>query len=108
MLLLGSGGVFVVVEGFLRDDDGFRLLDGELALRLAVVMESGAGGDEVTHDDVFLEAAEVIDSAQGRCFGEDTGGVLERCGGDEGVGFQRGLDDAENIDKSLPYKIRAL
>ena len=88
-------GVFVVVEGFLRDDDGFWLLDGELELRLAVVIESSASGDQVTHDDVFLEAAEVIDAAQGRGFGEDTGGVLERCGGDERVGFQRGFGDAK-------------
>ena len=88
MTISGGRCVFVVVEGLLRDDDGLWLLDGELELRLAVVIESGAGGDEVSHDDVFLETAEVIDSAKSRGFGEDTGGVLEGSGGDERVGFQ--------------------
>ena len=60
--MLRSGGVLVVLEGFLRGDDGFWLLDGEFELRLAVVIESGAGGDQATHDDVFLKAAEVTDT----------------------------------------------
>ena len=97
MVVMGlrSRGVFVVVEGFLRDDDGFWLLDGELELRLAVVIESSADRNQVTHDDVFFETAEVIDASESRCFSEDTGGVLEGSGGDERVGFQRGFGDAK-------------
>ena len=46
-------------------------------LDLAHRREAGAGRDEVTHDDVFLEAAQVVDLAQRRRFGEDARGVLE-------------------------------
>ncbi len=54
--------------------DLFAKLD---ELDLAHRREAGAGRDEVTHDDVFLEAAQAIDLAQRGRFGEDAGGVLE-------------------------------
>ena len=60
-----------------------------------VLRETGAGRNQVTHDDVFLEAAQMIDLAQRGRFGENAGRVLERGRGDEAVGFERGLGDAE-------------
>ena len=39
--------------------------------------EAGAGGDQVTHDDVFLEAAQLVDLAERGRLGEDARGVLE-------------------------------
>ena len=77
------------------DDHRLRFLDGELELDVAVAVEAGAGRDQVTHDDVFLEAAQVVDLAERGGFGEHPGGVLEGRGGDERVGLQRGLGDAE-------------
>jgi len=60
---LGRCHVLVVLEGFLDRKDRLWLLDGELELRLAVVIESGSGRDQVTHDHVFLEAAEIVDAS---------------------------------------------
>ena len=40
--------------------------------------EAGAGRNDVTHDDVFLEAAQMIDLAERRRFGQHAGRVLER------------------------------
>ena len=70
-------------------------------LDVLVQREAGAGGDEVAHDDVLLEAAEIIHAAEGRGFGQDASGVLEARGGDEAVGFQRGLGDAEQDGDGL-------
>src|SRR5712664_349170 len=81
---------------------GFRnLLDGSRSghfrqqLNAAVVLETGARGDEAAHDDVFLEATEIIDLAGDGRFGEDAGGLLEARGGDERIGRERGLGDTE-------------
>ena len=49
----------------------------------------------MSHDDVLLEAAEVVDLAEGGRLGEDARGVLEGGGGDEGVGLEGDLGDAE-------------
>ena len=70
-------------------------------LDLAHRREASAGRDEVTHDHVFLEAAQVIDLAQRGRFGQDAGGVLEGRRGDEAVGFERSLGDAEQHRQSL-------
>ena len=61
---------------------------------VAVLGEAGTSGDEVTQDDVFLEAFQHIDLAQGGSLGEDAGGVLEGSGRDEGIGLEGGLGDA--------------
>src|SRR5437867_470777 len=70
-------------------------LDQRLETHFAVVIEAGAGRDDVAHDDVLLEAVQVIDTAHGRGFGQDARGVLEGGGAEEGLGFERGLGDAE-------------
>ena len=64
-------------------------------LQIAVHREASAARDEVTEDDVLLEAAEFVHAAHRRGLGEDAGRVLEGRGRDEGVGFERGLRDAE-------------
>src|SRR5689334_5223537 len=87
-----------LAEGWLEFGAGVGVADmvAEVDdLDIAVGREAGAGRDEVTHDDVFLEAAQVVDAAQGGGLSKDTRGVLERRGGDEGIGLQRGLGNAE-------------
>src|ERR1700733_14469900 len=64
-------------------------------LNAAVVFEARTSRDEPAHDDVFLQAAEVIHLASDGCFGEDAGGLLEAGGGDERVGRERRLGDAK-------------
>ena len=64
-------------------------------LDLAHRREAGAGRDEVTHDHVFLEAAQIVDLAQSGRFGQDARRVLERRRGNEAVGLERRLGDAE-------------
>src|SRR5260370_14745567 len=79
---------------------GFRnLLDGSRSghfreqLDAAIVLEAGSRGDEAAHDDVFLEAAEIVHLAGDRPFREGAGGFLEARGGDERIGRQRRLGD---------------
>ena len=62
---------------------------------LAVTGESGAGGNEMAHNDVFLEAFQGIGLAEGGCFRQNARGILERCRGNEGFRFQGGLRDTE-------------
>ena len=62
---------------------------------LAVAGHAGAGGDEFADDDVFLEAQERIFLAFDSGFGKYSGGFLEGCGGEEGVGGQGCLGGAE-------------
>src|ERR1700674_1731751 len=64
-------------------------------LNTAVVLEARTGRDEAAHDDVFLEAAEIVHFAGDGRFGEDAGGLLESGGGDERVGRKRRLGDAQ-------------
>jgi hypothetical protein len=52
----------------------------------SVELHAGTGGDEPAHDDVLFEASEVVHFAVDGGFGEDSRGLLERSGGDEGVG----------------------
>ena len=64
-------------------------------LNAAVVFEAGAGRNEPAHDDVFLEATEVVNLASNSGFGEYASGLLEAGRRDKGIGRQRGLGDAE-------------
>ena len=61
----------------------------------AVHRQPGAGRDEPTHDDVLLEAAQVVDLAADRRLGEHLGRLLERRRRDERLGRERRLRDAE-------------
>ena len=64
-------------------------------LQAAVGRQAGARRDEVPHDDVFLEAGQAVDLAEGGGFGEHAGGLLEGGRGDEGARLQARLGDAQ-------------
>ena len=85
------GFVFDAVEPFVGAGGFACFLDAHVA----VPEETGAGGDEVAHDDVFLEATQPVGFAEGSGIGEDPGGVLEGGGGNEGLRFQRGFGDTQ-------------
>ena len=48
-----------------------------LDLHIAVALHAGAGGDQLTDDDVLLQADEVVHLALDGGVGEDAGGLLE-------------------------------
>src|SRR5487761_433873 len=87
--------------GWASDGQGFqvyRLLfehPGGLLTLLLVVVEPGAGRDELADDHVLLQPAQPIDLAGDRGLGEDTRGLLERGRREPRGGVQRGLDQAE-------------
>src|SRR6267378_559615 len=54
-------------------------------LNAAVVLEARTSRDEPAHDDVFLQAAEVVHLAGDCSFGENASGFLEARRGDERV-----------------------
>src|SRR6266849_6160794 len=72
-----------------------RRFDQRIEFGLAMEAEAGAGRDDVPHNDVFLEAAQVINPGHGRGFGQDARGVLEGGGAEEALGFERGFGDAQ-------------
>src|SRR5215470_6430924 len=78
--------------------DRFTFFD---QLELAVLRKAGPGRNQVTHDHVFLEAAQPIDFAQRSRFSEHTGRILERSRRYKAVGFQRSLGDAEQYRNGL-------
>src|SRR5579884_2821764 len=80
--------------GFFHDRgaDGLAFLD---QLDLAMSREACAGRDEVSHDHVFLEAAQFVHFAQRCRFGENARRILEGGGGNEAISFQRGFGDAQ-------------
>src|ERR1700756_3677182 len=85
---------------FVRSRDFSLYLGGSLfhfwrETHVAVVLHAGPGRDEASDDDVLFQAAQVIDLAVDAGFGEHARGLLERRGGDEGVGGERSLRDAE-------------
>src|SRR6187431_1240598 len=64
-------------------------------LQALVRRQTRTGRDEPTHDDVLLDAAEIVRLAADRSFREHLGGLLERRSRDEGLGRERRLRDAE-------------
>ena len=60
-----------------------------------VLIEAGTGGDEVTENDVLLEALQQIRLTEGGGLCEDACGILEGCGGDEGIRLEGSLRDTE-------------
>src|SRR5580704_16468981 len=58
-----------------------------------MIREAGSCGNQTSHDDVFLQAAQVVLQAPYRRLGEDAGGLLERCRRNEGFRRQRRLGD---------------
>ena len=79
-----SFAVYLVVVGCLGGVAGDLGLD-ELLLDLR---QTSTGGDELTDDDVLLQAGQRVDLALDGGLGQDTGGLLEGRSGQEGVGSQ--------------------
>ena len=46
-------------------------------LDVAVVFHTGTCRDQASHDDVFLQAAKIIDASRDSCFGKHAGRFLE-------------------------------
>src|SRR5215471_10343118 len=59
------------------------------------MLESRASGNQAAHDDVFLEAAEIVHLAGDGSFREHASGFLEAGGGDERIGRERRLGDTQ-------------
>ena len=95
-----SFAVYLVVVSSLSGVAGDLGLD-ELLLDLR---QTSTGGDELTDDDVLLQAGQRVDLALDGGFGQDTGGLLEGCSGQEGVGSQTGLGDAKQDSGCLGEK----
>src|SRR6266545_1326464 len=101
-LLLGRDGERLF--GLLHRVNGRLHLDVEVL----VVREPGAGGDEPAHDDVLLEAAEVVDLAADGGLGEHLRRLLEGRRRDERLGRERRLGDAEQQRLALRRPAAAL
>src|SRR3990167_1459320 len=71
------------------------LLDRDIDREALVRAQAGARGDQATHDDVLLEAAEVVDAPVDGRLGQPLRGLLERRRRDDRLGRQRALRDAE-------------
>src|ERR1700680_2340149 len=76
-------------------DFGRRWRNLDQKVDVPVALETGSRRDQAAHDDVFLEAAQVVHLAGNRRFGENARGLLEAGRRNKGVGGQRGLGDAE-------------
>ena len=59
-----------------------------------IFLQTGTGRNQVTADDILLEAFEVVDAAADGGFAEHLGGLLEGCCRDEAVGLERRPRDA--------------
>src|SRR5437899_4595772 len=53
---------------------------------LAVILHPRGGRDQAAHDDILLQAAQVVHLAVDRGFGKHAGSLLERRRGDERIG----------------------
>src|ERR1022692_2363141 len=89
-------------------DDIWSRLDGRLFhhvlardFHLAVILQTGAGWNQASHDHVLLQAAEVIHLAIDGSFGEYARGLLEGCRGNEGIGGERRLRNTEQHGLAL-------
>ena len=57
--------------------------------------QTGSGGDQLTDDDVLLQTGQRVNLALDGGFGQNAGGFLEGCSGQEAVGCQAGLGDTK-------------
>ena len=75
--------------------------DLSIALSLTVLQiltdfrQTSTCGDQLTNDDVLLQAGQRVDLALDGSFGQHAGGLLEGCSGQEGVVCQSSLGDAQ-------------
>ena len=60
---------------------------------MAVGVQAGAGGDQLTDDDILLQAHQMVHLALDGGLGQNLGSLLEGGSGQEGIGGQRCLGD---------------
>src|SRR5205809_7597544 len=68
-----------------------------------MVGKTSSGWYQVTHDDVFLEATQLVDFTERCRFGEHTGRILERGGRNEAVRLQRSFRDAKQYGNGVRW-----
>src|SRR3546814_730389 len=68
---------------------------GGVLAALRMVRQAGAGGNQAPDDHVLLQAAQAVAGAAHGGLGQHAGGLLERGRGDERLGRQRGLGNAQ-------------
>src|ERR1017187_8020423 len=92
-----QAGLFVVTGDHVYRRLGGWLFHHILArdLHLTVILQAGAGRNQAAHDHVLLQAAEVINLAVDGGFGEHARGLLEGGRGNERIGGERCLRDAQ-------------
>ena len=73
------------------EDELFFYFSIHELLDTSVVLEACPTGDDMSHDDVFLKAQEVVCLSCTGGFGENAGRILERCRRDKGIGAKRCL-----------------
>ena len=65
--------------------------------------QTGSGGDQLTDDDVLFQTGQRVNLALDGGFGQNAGGFLEGCSGQEAVGCQAGLGDTKQDLTCLLY-----
>ena len=75
--------------------DGVEQVVFLLDFDVGIALHTGAAREQLTDDDVLLEAEQRVGLALDGRVGEDTGRLLEGGGGQEGVGGERSLGDTE-------------
>ena len=68
---------------FFGSNTGFG---SDTGLEVTVCHQAGACRDQLTDDDVLLQTDQMVDLALDCSIGQDLGGLLEGCGGQEGIG----------------------
>ena len=64
-------------------------------IHVGVALHTCTCGNELTDDNVFLKTEQVVDLALDGSLGQHLCGLLEGCGGEEGLGLERRLGDTE-------------
>ena len=72
-----------------------QVLTFMLNLDVAVAFHTGASRDQLTNDDIFLQAHQRVHLALDSGIGEHSGGLLEGGCGQEGICCQRSLGDTQ-------------
>ena len=93
-LNFSSGRLLLACSSHLSSDSLVALCLTALQI-LADLRETGTSRDQLTDDNVLLQTGQRVDLALDGSFGQDTSGLLEGSGGQEGLIGQSSLGDAE-------------
>ncbi len=100
VIILIEADVEIPALGLLRIGSGHG--NGVLGIDIldlggTVTLHADAGRNELADDNIFLKTEQRIDLALDSGICENTGGLLEACGGEEGIGGKRSLGDTEKL-----------